>query len=75
MLKLELADLKALGADLSTLGFDARELAAAFEQGSGGLTDENEIPSCSRPLRPRRAISGALGRTASPVVIPRTRAL
>jgi DNA modification methylase len=44
MLKLELADLKVLGADLSALGFDAKELAAAFAPGSGGLTDENAIP-------------------------------
>lgn len=44
MLKLELADLKELGADLSLLGFDAKELAVAFGQATEGLTDENEIP-------------------------------
>jgi len=45
MLKLELADLAALGADLSMLGFDKEELAAALmPASSGGLTDENEVP-------------------------------
>src|SRR5712691_399226 len=45
MLHLELRDLSALGADLSTLGFTAQELAAALSPGSTGLTDENEVPA------------------------------
>jgi len=45
MLKLELADLSALGVDLASLGFDKKELAAALTGVEGGLTDENEIPS------------------------------
>jgi len=44
MLKLELTDLKSLGADLASLGFDSKELAAVFNQGSPGLVDENEVP-------------------------------
>jgi DNA modification methylase len=45
MLKLELTDLSALGADLSVLGFTEQELAAALAPGvTGGLTDENEVP-------------------------------
>jgi DNA modification methylase len=45
MLKLELKDLSALGADLSSLGFTAHELAVALKPaGSAGLTDENEVP-------------------------------
>lgn len=44
MLKLELTDLKSLGADLSTLGFNAKELAAALNPDSSGLVDENEVP-------------------------------
>src|ERR1700676_3725564 len=46
MLHLELQDLSALGADLSLMGFTARELAAALAPAvSTGLTDENETPA------------------------------
>lgn len=45
MLQLELKDLAELGADLSGLGFTTKELAAALSGGSGGLTDENEVPA------------------------------
>jgi DNA modification methylase len=44
MLQLELRDLSAMGADLSMLGFTEQELAKALQPGSGGLTDENEVP-------------------------------
>jgi DNA modification methylase len=44
MLHLELKDLAALGADLSTLGFTAKELATALNPASAGLTDEDEVP-------------------------------
>src|SRR4051812_2848253 len=45
MLKLELTDLYAIGAELSILGFTKQELAAALEPAvSAGLTDENEVP-------------------------------
>jgi ParB-like chromosome segregation protein Spo0J len=44
MLKLELEDLSALGADLSVLGFTKDELAKALRLVSPGLTDEDEIP-------------------------------
>jgi hypothetical protein len=45
MLRLELKDLSALGADLSTLGFTSHELATALAAGgTTGLTDENEVP-------------------------------
>jgi DNA modification methylase len=49
MLKLELSDLVALGADLSVLGFDEEELAAALAPvSSGGLTDENDVPELGK---------------------------
>jgi ParB-like chromosome segregation protein Spo0J len=45
MMKLELTDLSALGADLSLLGFTKQELAEALAPGvTGGLTDENQVP-------------------------------
>jgi DNA modification methylase len=45
MLKLELKDLAAVGANLSSLGFTKQELAAALAPpGTAGLTDENKIP-------------------------------
>lgn len=69
MLRLELQDLKALGADLTVLGFSESELATAFAAGEGaGLTDENEVPepgkqAVSRPgdiwqLGPHRLACG-----------------
>jgi DNA modification methylase len=69
MLKLELADLSALGADLSVLGFSEDELAAALSPtGAGGLTDENEAPPLAEkavsrpgdvwPLGPHRLCCG-----------------
>jgi hypothetical protein len=46
LLRLELQDLSAIGADLSLLGFTKKELAVALSaHGEGGLTDENEIPA------------------------------
>ena len=46
LLRLELQDLSAIGADLSLLGFTKKELAVALSaHGDGGLTDENEIPA------------------------------
>ena len=44
VLRLELQDLSALGADLKALGFTKQELAQALTPRSGGLTDENEVP-------------------------------
>lgn len=44
VLGLELADLSALGADLSSLGFTPKELAQALTSVEGGLTDEDQIP-------------------------------
>ena len=43
-LKLELADLSQLGADLRSLGFSKNELAAALRGASGGNTDEDDVP-------------------------------
>ncbi|MCC6890254.1 MAG: site-specific DNA-methyltransferase, partial [Hyphomicrobiales bacterium] len=42
-LKLELQDLRSLGAELLVLGFSRAELASAFNP-AAGLTDENEVP-------------------------------
>lgn len=44
MLRLELKDLSDLGADLSVLGFDEKELAEALSPATPGLTDEDEVP-------------------------------
>jgi DNA modification methylase len=45
MLKLELTDLSALGADLSVLGFTTQELAEALSPGvTSGLTGEEDTP-------------------------------
>lgn len=45
MLRFELQDLAALGADLSVLGFTKAELAQALSPASTGLTDEDETPA------------------------------
>ena len=68
MLKLELADLSAIGADLSVLGFTTKELSAALSRVEAGLTDEDEVPelaevAVSRPgdiwqLGPHRVACG-----------------
>src|SRR4051812_21454913 len=44
MLRLELKDLAAIGADLSALGFSKGEMAQALTQHSKGLTDEDDCP-------------------------------
>ena len=44
MLKLELTELSAIGADLSFLGFNEKELATALKCADAGLTDEDEVP-------------------------------
>lgn len=44
MLKLELADLSGLGADLSALGFKAKELSRFLTRVGAGLTGEDEVP-------------------------------
>lgn len=45
MLKLELTELSLLGADLSALGFNDKELAVALNGSGAGLTDEDEVPT------------------------------
>ncbi|MBS0247560.1 MAG: site-specific DNA-methyltransferase [Proteobacteria bacterium] len=47
MLRLELTDLSALGADLRVLGFTKGELAKALTPAGRGLTDEDAIPEVS----------------------------
>lgn len=44
MLRLELQDLKAMGADMTLLGFSDAELAKALSDPDAGLTDEDAIP-------------------------------
>ena len=46
----ELADLGELGVDLSTLGFDEKELAKFFDRRDEGLTDPDEVPD--EPVAP-----------------------
>jgi DNA modification methylase len=45
MLKLELTELSLVGADLSVLGFNEKELATALNGAGAGLTDEDAIPA------------------------------
>jgi DNA modification methylase len=55
MLAAELTDLSVLGADLQILGFTPQELAKALNPaGTGGLTNENEIPDL--PEKPVTAV-------------------
>jgi len=54
MLSLELADLATIGADLSTLGFSSKELAAALSRISVGLTTRTRF----RHLRTSRSLGG-----------------
>ena len=44
LLKVELTDLKAMGADLGLVGFDDEELAELFADRSAGLTDPDDVP-------------------------------
>ena len=44
LLRVELADLREMGADLNLIGFDAGELAALFAD-KPGLTDPDEAPA------------------------------
>src|SRR3979490_2531385 len=62
MLRLELKDLSALGADLSTLGFTSHELAAALAAGgTTGLTDEDEVPELAEEAVTRAGDIWCLG--------------
>ena len=44
LLRVELTDLKAMGADLGLVGFDDDELAELFADRSVGLTDPDDVP-------------------------------
>src|SRR3954452_7471015 len=44
LLSVELADLRAMGADLNLLGFNDNELAALLADSSVGLTDPDDVP-------------------------------
>lgn len=44
MLRLELQDLKAMGADMTLLGFSEAELAKALSDPDAGLTNEDAVP-------------------------------
>jgi hypothetical protein len=69
MLRLELTDLAALGAELEGLGFTAQELARALNGGQiQGLTDEDGFLSSLRSSYRRSAISGASVHIGSHVV-------
>jgi DNA modification methylase len=62
MLRLELKDLSALGADLSTLGFTSHELATALAAGgTTGLTDEDEVPELAEEAVTRAGDIWCLG--------------
>jgi DNA modification methylase len=62
LLRVELADLKKMGADLQLVGFDARELAGLLDDGGGRLTDPDKLPA--PPVEPvtRRGDLWGLGR-------------
>jgi DNA modification methylase len=55
LLKVELTDLKAMGADLGLIGFQDEELAELFADRSAGLTDPDEVPD---PLSEPVTVSG-----------------
>ena len=61
MLKLELADLNSLGADLKILGFSEQELAAALSTTVAGLVREDEIPELADATIARRGDVWMLG--------------
>src|SRR3954464_4642165 len=44
LLRLELSDLREIGADLELIGFGGDELAALFTDKTAGLTDPDEVP-------------------------------
>src|SRR5690348_13831985 len=44
LLKVELTDLQAMGADLNLIGFDRAELMELFAEKHGGLTDPDDVP-------------------------------
>jgi len=48
MLRLELQDLKSLGADLSVLGFPEKDLGRLLRTDTAGLTDEDETPDVAQ---------------------------
>ena len=47
LLRVELADLKAMGADLGLVGFADDELAELFADRSAGLTDPDDVPGAA----------------------------
>src|SRR3954451_2822887 len=44
LLKVELTDLKTMGADLGLVGFEDEELAGLFADRSAGVTDPDDVP-------------------------------
>ena len=62
MLSLELADLSAIGADLSMLGFTTKELRRPFRRVEAGLTDEDEVPEVAEIAVSRPGDIWQLGR-------------
>jgi DNA modification methylase len=54
MLKLELTELSVMGADLTLLGFNEKDLATALNGAGAGLTDEDEVPKVAE-----KAVSSA----------------
>jgi hypothetical protein len=61
MLKFELQDLSALGANLSMLGFSKSELAQALTPAATGLTDEDETPAPAKAAVSRAGDIWCLG--------------
>jgi DNA modification methylase len=61
MLKLELTELSLLGADLSALGFNEKELSTALHSSTPGLTDEDEVPAIAETAVARSGEIWCLG--------------
>jgi DNA modification methylase len=61
LLRLELADLREMGADLNLIGFEAGELAALFAD-KHGLTDPDEAPAPEEQAVSRPGDAWVLGR-------------
>ena len=80
LLRVELTDLKAMGADLGLVGFADEELAELFADRSAGLTDPDDIPERAARAGVVPAMCGCSGSTGwsaatAPIRPPSHRAL
>src|SRR5918998_5457334 len=62
LLRVELSDLRGMGADLSLIGFGDDELAALLADGTEGLTDPDDVPEVPAEPVSRPGDAWVLGR-------------